>query len=412
MKKEDLRKLVEKYYDETPEDIVGVSYRKKMRDGKFTDEDAIVFTVKKKKPIEEIPEGELLPEVINFNGTELKTDVIEGSYQLLQCQQWVIPPPNRNKFRPLKGGVSVTNYTNKSNSIGTLGFIAVDTESNSLVAVSNNHVLVKNAFLAPYVATSLPPLTDSYQNMVTQPNDGVDAGLQSSIGIVKKYVPLIKSPFGNTADVALTTVNESDIDTSVSYLQEGLNGWSGPLEFATTEEIDSLSAGTIDLYSAGRTTGPKGEGSTKLRAFSTISTINVPYFNQIEDRNYWEVVKFNNSIGFLATATTLNPGQICTYPVAGGDSGSALLADFNGTRKIVGLVFAGEPISTTDLRIKYGYANRIDDVAEQIGISAWTGNTVSYSDTGNTEQHIVSGLSTDTTLVLSGKTFNQLGTST
>ena len=98
MKKEDLRKLVEKYYDETPEDVVGVTFMKKMKDGKLTNEDAIVFTVKKKKPIEEIPEGELLPEVINFNGTELKTDVIEGSYQLLGCQQWVIPPPNRNKL--------------------------------------------------------------------------------------------------------------------------------------------------------------------------------------------------------------------------------------------------------------------------------------------------------------------------
>ena len=99
-------------------------------------------------------------------------------------------------------------------------------------------------------------------------------------------------------------------------------------------------------------------------------------------------------------------------PIAKGDSGSALLADFNGTREIVGLVFAGQPVSTTDPTIIYGYANRIDDVVEQIGISAWTGNAVSYSDTGNTEQHIVSGLSTDTTLVLSGKTFNQLGTST
>ena len=306
----------------------------------------------------------------------------------------------------------MTNYTNLSNSIGTLGFIAVDTESNSLVGVSNNHVLVKNAFLAPYVATSLPPLTDSYQNMVTQPNDGADAGLQSSIGIVKKYVPLSGQSIPNTVDVALTTVNESDIDTSVSYLQEGLNGWSDPMEFATTEEIDSLSAGTIDLYSAGRTTGPKGEGITKLRAFSTISTLNVPYFNQIENQDYWQVVKFNNSIGFLASASTLNPGEICTYPIAKGDSGSALLADFNGTRKIVGLVFAGVPVSLTNPAIKFGFANRIDDVAEQIGISAWTGNQVSYSDTGNTEQHIVSGLNTNTTLVLSGKTFNQLGTST
>ena len=408
MKREDLRKLVEKYYDETPEDVVGVTYTKKMKDGKYTDEDAIVFTVKKKKPIDEIPEDEMLPEVINFNGSELKTDVIEGSYELLQCQTWVIPPTNRNKFRPLKGGVSVTNYTNSPGTVGTLGFIAVDTESNSLVGVSNNHVLVKNAFSASYVDINLPPLTNSFQNMVTQPNDGVDVGLQSSIGIVKKYVPLSGQPISNTADVALTTVNQSDIDTGVSYLQEGLNGWSQPLEFATTEEIDSLSAGTIDLFSAGRTTGPKGEGATKLRVFSTVSTFNIGYFNG--DPVMYDSIKFSNSIGFWATASTLNPGQICTYPIAPGDSGSALLADFSGTRKIVGLVFAGASDSLG--RTIYAFANRIDDVAEQIGISAWTGNQVYYSDTGNTEQHIVSGLSSDTTLVLSGKTFNQLGTST
>jgi hypothetical protein len=90
--------------------------------------------------------------------------------------------------------------------------------------------------------------------------------------------------------------------------------------------------------------------------------------------------------------------------IVGGDSGSALVADFSGTRKIVGIVFAGAMLSGSTI---YALENRIDKVAEQLSISAWTGNSVYFSSTGSTELHRVNGLSSDINLGLSKKHFGK-----
>ena len=405
-----LRDLTKHYHNITPEDVVGVTITKKTVGGKMTDEDAVVFTVKQKRPLEEIPEDELLPSEIEVDGSILKTDVEEGEFVFMEnCPSdfytWInTPPANRNQIRPLQGGISVTNYTNLGSYVGTLGFLAVDTETNSLVGVSNNHVLVKNAFLASERQQS-GVHTDIVNNFVTQPNESGNSGLQNSIGLVKRYVPISGTPEYNSVDGALATVNQSDISSTTSYRQYGMNGWTQPLEFASTAEIDSLVTNGINLFSAGRTTGPKGEGDMKLFASSVAATISIEYNNQGVN----ETIYFSDCIRYYASASTTPAGSICPYPVYGGDSGSALVADFSGTRKIVGLVFAGANYNGQTI---YGLANRIDKVAEQLSISAWTGNSVYFSDTGTTELHIVNGLSGDINLELSGNTYWQGGTRT
>ena len=326
-----------------------------------------------------------------------------------------IPPDNRSKFRPLQGGISVTNYTELGNYVGTLGFLAVDTDTNSLVGVSNNHVLVKNAFLASERKTD-GTHTSISNNFVTQPNDGSNRGLQNSIGLVKRYVPLSGTSSGtpnyNTVDGALTTINESDISYTTSYRQYGMTNWAQPLQFASTEEIDSLLTNQNNLFSSGRTTGPKGEGNTKLFTDSTSNTITIKYNNQGTE----EIIYFSDCIRFGASASTTTNGYWCYYPLYGGDSGSALVADFSGTRKIVGLVFASLSINVQISENTYvkrpvrGLASRIDKVAEQLNISAWTGNALYFSDTGSTELHIVNGLSDDINLDLSGDKYWQAGT--
>lgn len=410
MNNEQLRDLTKHYHSTTPEDVVGVSITKKKVDGKLTNEDAVVFTVKKKRPLDEIPEDELLPSEVEIGGSTLRTDVEEGEFDFMEdCPSdfytWIsTAPDNRNKIRPLQGGISLTNYTNLGGYVGTLGFLAVDTDTNSLVGVSNNHVLVKNAFLAPYVDGSGSRI-NIYENFVTQPNEGGNSGLQNSIGLVKRYVPMSGSPEYNKVDGALTTINESDISGTTSYRQYGITGWTQPLEFASTAEIDGLVTNKNNLFSAGRTTGPKGEGDMKLFASSVATTISINYNNQGVN----ETIRFTDCIKFYASASTTPAGYICPYPLYGGDSGSALVADFSGTRKIVGLVFAGQVSNGQTI---YGLANRIDKVAEELSISAWTGNSVYFSNTGTTELHIVSGLSGDINLELSGNTYWQAGTRT
>ena len=430
MNQNKISELTKHYHSITPDDVVGVGYGKKTVGGKLTDEDAIIFTVLKKKPLDEIPEDEVLPSQIDIEGESLSTDVEEGQYEFASITdaEWCpsgfyswdsVQPGNRSKFRPLQGGISVTNYTELGNYVGTLGFLAVDTDTNSLVGVSNNHVLVKNAFLASERETDKTHTSIS-NNFVTQPNDGSSRGLQNSIGLVKRYVPLLKSssesgtPNYNEVDGALTTINESDISYTTSYKQYGMTNWSQPLEFASTEEIDSLLTNQNNLFSTGRTTGPKGEGNTKLFTDSNSNTISIKYNNQGTQKTIY----FSDCIRFGASASTTTTGYWCYYPLFGGDSGSALVADFSGTRKIVGLVFASLSISartqsnTIVWRPVRGLANRIDKVAEQLNISAWTGNALYFSDTGSTELHMVNGLSGDINLELSGNTYWQAGTVT
>ena len=407
MNPEFLKELTKHYHDITPEDVVGVSFGKKESGGVLTDKDAVIFTVRKKKPLDEIPEEERIPSQIEYGGVSFETDIEEGEFKFLEdCPSdfysWVTTPPaNRNKIRPLQGGLSVTNYTNLSNYVGTLGFIAVDNQTNSLVGVSNNHVLIADAFQAN--ERSLSGVKSSiYENKVTQPNEGSNYGLQNAIGIVKRYVPLSGTSYYNSVDAALTTVNESDID-STSYRQYGLDGWTQPLTFATTSEIDNLLSTNPNLFSAGRTTGPKGEGDMKLFADSITTTISINYNKQ----GVSTTIYFDNCIRFYASASTTPNGYVCTYPINAGDSGSALVADFGGTRKIIGLVFAGS--YNNNNQVTRGLANRIDKVAEQIDISAWTGQTVNYSDTGNTQTYTVTGLSDEPYIDLGGNTYWQAG---
>jgi len=410
MNNEKLSRLTKEYHSNTAEDVVGVSVSKKMVNGKLTNEDSVVFTVRKKRPLEDIPDDELLPQNVEFEDINLSTDIVEGEFEFLaDCPpdfyDWnTNPPSNRDKIRPLQGGISLTNYTQLGGYVGTLGFLGVDTQTNSLVGVSNNHVLIKNAFLASEKSVSGTHLNIS-ESKTIQPNERDNTGLQNSIGLVKRYVPMSGTPHYNTVDGALTTVNESDISGNTSYKQFGITGWTQPLEFATTSEIDSLVTNKNNLYSTGRTTGPKGEGDMKLFANTVSMSISIKYNNQGTD----QTIYFSDCIRFYASATTTPSGSICPYPINGGDSGSALVADFSGTRKIVGLVFAG---TVSNGQTIYGIANRIDKVAEQLSISAWTGNSVYFSDTGTTELHIVQGLSADINLDLSGNTYWQVGTKT
>jgi hypothetical protein len=401
-----LDELVTKYQNETPDNVIGVGYGNKITNNLLTTEMSIIFTVKKKIPIDEIDEENIIPSIITYSGETFLTDVVELEIKPLNCPSsfytWqTTPPTNRNMIRPLKGGISMTNFTNLNNFVGTLGFLAVDNETNSLVGVSNNHVLVYDAFLTTQRISS-GITTSILNNIVTQPNEFNNSSISNSIGVVKRYKPITNGSI-NYADVALTTIRSSDVNMSTSYLMQGVTGWTQPLIFASSVEIDGLLSNKNNLFSAGRTTGSKGEGEMKLLTSSYPVTINIAYTKQGND----SVVQFGRCIQFIASASTTPNGSICSYPINGGDSGSALVADFSGTRKIVGLVFAGGLISGVTF---YGYANRIDDVANQINISAWTGQTVNYSNTGMTETYSISEMSSLDNIILSGKTFWQAGT--
>ena len=206
----------------------------------------------------------------------------------------------------------------------------------------------------------------------------------------------------NYIDVALTTIEQSVIDSGISYEQLGLS--STNLPFASTSEINNLLSTNPFLYSAGRTTGGKGEGITKLKIyqFPAVSTI-----YGYENQHFSEIIDFSDLINFVAvenSGTTIpvtGVTGLCQNPIAGGDSGSALIADIGGIKKIIGLVFAGNGW--------VGIACRIDRIADTMNVSAWNGESTNFSDVNNIQSYYVDGLNPDPYIVISGVTYWQAG---
>jgi len=438
--------ITNKLFEETNDNIIGVSYGNNVVNGLRTGEKVLSFKVKKKKPLSELTSDEIIPQTIEIDGEVFKTDIVEENVKLLSdfCHpehyQWWsemgnIPPKNRFETRPLMGGISVSNWTSKQNlpylSVGTLGFLAIDKDDDTIVGVTNNHVLIDDAFLAierknPNVKTNISG------DFVTHPNEPFDYGLGNTIGVVKKYVPIISEVYkskddveikpDNLVDVALTTIDEGMIDED-SWKQKGLEleletSASG-FPFATTDEINEViypSGGTgtdYYLYSAGRTSGAKGHLSTKLFCDGG-GTVYVQGYNKQGVDN---TVKFIETIEFVAvpSGSTSSTGNTCYFPLAGGDSGSALIAYINGEYKIIGLCFAGSFISvilngkSVDVGVR-GFACRIDHVADAMNIEAWNGKLpVKYSDRYNIEEHLVDGLSEDKYIDVGEKKYWQAG---
>lgn len=405
-------KKIEELYESTP-DYVGVGFGFKLTNKEYTEEHAVIFTVDKKRPIEEIPEDELLPSEIEIDGVIYKTDVVEiGKVETLSCSNttlttcynWStpflyegtqygnnVPPGNRGFIRPLKGGISITSQ-NQLNKVGTLGFIAVDNAKNALVGVTNNHVVVGNAF---YTALRNTSPVNEYQDSYYQPGE---AGFQGNptyiVGEVVRYVPIHANAY-NQVDGALITMDSSSVTNADSFKQYGL-AYNTPIPFATTAEIDTLVSTNPPIYSSGRTSGVKFGGLCGLRVFSITQIIPVNGYNLNGPNTPPTPVTFNRCIGFTRTSAE------CPFPIVGGDSGSALIADFNGVYKIIGLVFAGSTY--------FGFANRIDDVASQLNISSWDGTTKNYFNTGSRQFRTTPGGSYNKTIDCNDNIYWQVGT--
>lgn len=398
---ESIKQKIQELFDTTP-DNVSVSYGKKISNGEFTGDLGITFFVEAKLPLEEIPVNQLLPSSVTIDGVEHVTDVIEvgkietlacDSLTLSNCYGWEsVPPGNRGTIRPLKGGISLGSFNNQGK-VGTLGFIAVDTATQALVGVTNSHVVVSDAF-----ATADRNLSGIIENELSdnvyQNGENSTPNPVLKIGEVLRYVPTRLSS-SNQVDGALISVASGDISNVESIKQYGLSNTTA-MPFASTSEINNLVSTDPALYSSGRTTGAKGEGSCGLSILSIGATANVSGY---ELQGVSKTIVFSDAIIFTRT----NPQ--CPSPITSGDSGSALIANFSGTWKIIGLVFAGGISGSNYI----GLANRIDQVASQLGIQSWDGTSKNYVNLASKVFKTTSGASANNTLVCSGSTYWQVG---
>jgi hypothetical protein len=353
---------------------------------------------------------------------------------------------NRQTTRALKGGVSITStshstpFTN-AGTVGTMGLVCQDSASGAIVGLTNNHVVIRDAYYTSQRTYTNPQneydLVDSsntiqgdyvYQTGESQP---VSLGGTNEIGRVLRYVPLYtsssiatNSSLVNKVDGAIfslactSSTGATIIDFTSSFQQVGLT-YTSSMPFASTAEIDDLINNNYELFSSGRTTGPKGSPSTlcPIRMYGYASfPISYPLQGNPTLSYFTDVLMFvkpNNSSSF-SPSTPLTSATLCPYPVWGGDSGSTLLANIGGTWKIVGLVFAGNgaqynPSLGYQIASSIGYACRIDQVASQLGIKAWTGSAAPVVDHNTIIYRTVSGSNSTKTLNCSGSTYWQVG---
>jgi hypothetical protein len=112
-----------------------------------------------------------------------------------------------------------------------------------------------------------------------------------------------------------------------------------------------------------------------------------------------------SNVGFIKNADNSN------YPIFSGDSGSAVIGNFGGTYKIVGLAFASDGNDTNNVPSTVGVFCRIDYVAQQLNISSWDGQNIK---TGNSDPSQASYIyrpasENRTSIQYNGKTYYQAG---
>jgi hypothetical protein len=404
-----------------PSGVHSLLYGFKIKDNEITDIKSLIYCVTEKKPLSALSSNEIIPRRIALDNEQYPTDVVQmGEIVLNQCYDLNAPEPLslRTRVRPLSGGLEISSLHTWvqvapyrfSLSRGTLGFLAKDNTDNKLVGVTNNHVIVRDAFINSEKNPS--GISSSIiDNIVFSDPAGYNevipsrvlqfgtAGgsvnfLNDKIGVPKRYVPISEST-PNRVDGALLTIDSNILCTNSQALT-GLNTFN--MSFATLSEINNLPFNNT-LYSAGATTGPKGV-NCPLVCFG-IGATNIRFNRQgVQVR-----ILFQDCIFFRFLDSS-------NLPSFAGDSGSAVIADINGQNKIVGLLFAGDgnddinfPIST------FAVASRIDHVANELNISAWDGSNIDRSPINPPISYILTQQNdTRTSIISGGKTFYLAGT--
>jgi hypothetical protein len=373
----------------------GISIGKKETNGKKTSEVAVCFYVDEKKKISEIPQDEVVPNSVIIDGKTYNTDVkVKPTIDALICYNPSSSEITRlqgtpNLLTPIMGGQEISEFptnwsfdgSNFNFFVGTLGFLAVDNIDDKVVGVTNTHVAVNNLYIAS--SRNIADAGEPYNTIEEREWDLLDFGfaqngqsyppgtacrdgnsLVHSARYLKRHAPF--RPLGpNFVDCCLLVMEPSVISNQSYMIHQPTTEppYTAHLPFASTAEIDALTlAGGIPtaVYSTGRTTGPKGWGaspSCQLEITAVPANVNVNFNGDLVP--FTDVIEYEFVDG-------------SAFPAAPGDSGSALIAEIGGVRKIIGVVFAGgsNPLTNTGT----AYAIRIDRIASELNIREWDSN--------------------------------------
>lgn len=407
---------------------------KKIKNGIITNETCFTFGCEKKIPINELPLEKIIPSKITYENKTLPTDVIQnGKIKALGCgdtgssknEEQLL---HRTKIRPLVGGISIQNFWDSINKVGTLGQLCIDQIDSTVAGLTNCHVATEEE--------SFNYLKKKYYNLykkeITQPAlweeeyqiaNGVyytgyysgyqwkDVAMEDKIGFVKRYIPiyLISEGFANLADAALISINPDVFDNTNASTRSSCFGVynvsNSLIPWATDDQMEQIKnafdqGNNIYVCKSGRTTGVTGGGYESgscpvvVKSFQYTSDVSgySPPLNSF--------AQFQDCIMFEYENTEQG-----TSPIHGGDSGSVLITNYFGSPVVIGLCFAGGDA--------IGVACKINNVRNELEIrsanSTDVNSLLSFSDPSKWKYISIDGEASDVTINYNGKKYWQIG---
>jgi hypothetical protein len=318
--------------------IVHVSVGLKETNGRITDQLCVRIYVKEKKGSDSLSASELIPPDIKGIPTDVNT-VAEFEFQ-----------EDNTKYRPIKGGIQISNRiivlneagTRTEMSRGTLGCIAEDTTDNAPVILSNWHVLYGTSgrtgdkvYQPP--PTSIPPV--ELGDLPVRPTDDAD-----------KIAVLRRQEISNSVDGAIAAIDVSSCChcCGIHFSNEimGLSVSGRPPRNTIVGDERAVSGMTV--FKVGKSTG---------RTEGVVIDDNHPSF---------DIIKEGHTYSFAGQIAIQNVDNTKPFSMHG-DSGSVII---NLQNKIVGLLFA----SAKKVQVKgvqrpfIGVANHISDVLTALKI--------------------------------------------
>lgn len=305
------------------ENVIGVGTGLRVKGGKITKEVCVQILVRQKLPLEQLSARAIVPEELAAEEGDVRTDVLEIS--IPEAQQ------DTGRYRPVPGGCSIGPEATVS--AGTLGGFACDNADDTIVLLTNNHV-ISNLDTQPAL------------RRVVQPGR-LDGGVLPGdvIGSLKRDVQV-----NTVANVAgAPTPPLSVVDAAI-----------GTVDVDRTDQIRQLNVPAIyELQAPALNMNVQKRGrTTRLTTNGRITTINLTQL--LTYRNRTRLGRIQNS--FIITSTDGNAFS------GAGDSGSLILnqarGQVNGTFPVVGLLYgggtnaAGTPITiANDINAVFGALN-------------------------------------------------------
>jgi hypothetical protein len=303
--------------------VVGVGTGLRVRNGEFTDEVCVQVFVERKLAPEALDAWQTVPaRVPGYEGANVRTDVIEAPVpDALQA--------DTTRYRPVPGGCSIGPEATVS--AGTLGGWACDELDETTVLVSNNHV-ISNLDAMPALRRIVQP---------ARLDGGVLPG--DVIGRLKRHQQV-----NTVANPPTVPVPTSVVDAAIGSIDAGIDIDHDVLAIGPAIYELRAPALNMNVQKRGRTT----QLTTNGRVTTVGATFNCTY------RNRTRISQIQNA--FRITSTNLQPFG------SPGDSGSLIFdqaaGQLNGTRPVVGLLYAGGTIRVGPLDIPFTDANDINAV--------------------------------------------------